>query len=128
MKALSGRRTDSLRTSLACIALTVLLGACAHATARRTPVGEAVAAKPKDCQIEVISILPAGKGYREICLIEARSEGILRDSTLQDKLSVMKEQACLCGADALLVRSYSPGAGLEWHPGGALATAIRWVP
>ena len=81
---------------------------CSSAKFVRT--GTQYAAKQNDCSMKVYMVKPPRAPYEEICIINVKSgTGFFADKELIKLLPKVKEQGCLCGADAVYIKNSKDG-------------------
>jgi uncharacterized OsmC-like protein len=86
-------------------ALALLALFCGCSSINVVPTGKRYPAKAKDCELEVFSqTSPPKKIFTEVCLIDARVTASSFNSSPGNKaLDRAKNEACKCGADAIIV-------------------------
>jgi hypothetical protein len=106
----------------------LLLSGCASRTAA---VLKQAPPKPKGCQIEVFEQeTDVKRPYEKLCLMSETAKG---SAALKKAVERIKEQACLCGADAVVLKGETVGFTstfllLNTHRKLTVeATAIRWT-
>ncbi|HEY0484442.1 MAG TPA: hypothetical protein VGD37_43275 [Kofleriaceae bacterium] len=111
----SWRRGPVLTSVLAAAAV-----ACAPAAPQRFP------AKPPDCALETLKILPQ-RPY-----IELETFNLHSPESMRDVLDIVQERACRDGADAIYApkggRAYSYAIALKWSAAPAPAAAPPPAP
>jgi hypothetical protein len=87
------------RLALATAATGLFLAHCGLEPAVQVvQTGPAMMPLADDCSVEVRSLPPTDRAYRELCLLTARG----RDGT-EDLIASLRRRACGCGADALVI-------------------------
>lgn len=86
-------------------------------------------AKPKDCPIQVLTQAPKKK-FQEVCMLNARGgQSIFESKSVEGLIPDLKEKACECGADAIIIKNAKEGGYNFAGPADraeASVTAIRF--
>jgi hypothetical protein len=87
--------------------------------------------KPLGCNIEVLTVVPTGKKFEELCLLSARGgQSIFESKSVHGLIPDMKDKACQCGADAIILKDSKEG-GYNFAGSAdraqASATAVRYL-
>jgi hypothetical protein len=90
-----------------------------------------VPAKPDDCPVTIYSSEGEVKQpFETLCLLNARtSSGLFNNRSLEEATRRLKEAACKCGADAVIVTDLARETMSSWSWGrsGAKGIAIRYT-
>lgn len=107
--ALAARTTRGCAGLLVGAALLALAG-CATTGVVRT--GSVAAAKPADCSLEIYaSRADVPRPFTSVCIVSTESGSTLfSDRSDQGRMEAVREQACACGADAVVIRDMSRSA------------------
>ena len=108
-----------------------MLAAIGCATTNSIPLGEhTYPSKISDCPIQVFTQAPQRK-FEEVCLLNARGgQSIFEGKSVEELLPDLKEKACECGADAIIVKNSKEGGYNFAGPADraeASATAIKFI-
>lgn len=87
----------------------LLLAIAGCASTGMVKTGVARAPKPADCQLEIFASREEVKRpYDAVCLVSSESGSTLFDDRSDEgRLRAVSEQACACGADAIVIRDMS---------------------
>lgn len=109
----------------------ILLAVLGCATTNVTRMGE-VEYPPREigCKIDVLYEAPKKKKFERVCLISRiTSASVFDRKTLEAMLPDLSEEACQCGADAILLTQVEEGTVWGSHAtasGRATAFAIKY--
>ena len=95
------------------------LTSCAHTSVTRLNLN--LTAKPKNCQVSIYTEPSAiDTRYEEVCLIASSA------AYTNDAIQNAKEEACKCGADAILIWNVAASGNVIWgKQGHAMLKAYR---
>lgn len=101
------RRTAQWAAVLAAGAALSVLTGCATTGVVKT--GAAAAARPADCALDVYaSRADVPRPFASVCIVSTESGSTLfNDRSDEGRMQAVREQACACGADAVVIRSMS---------------------
>lgn len=99
-------------TLRAATALALALAAAGCATTGTVQTSEGRAAKSADCALDVFAArADVKRPFRSLCIISSESgRTLFNDRSDVGRLQAAKEQACACGADAIVIRDMSRSA------------------
>ena len=116
-----------MKMSLLVVAIIIGLQGCA--SINTMPVGKKLyEMKSEDCQLDVMSFPPNDKKYEEVCMVTMRSGLLTKQVT--NLLPKIKQTACACGADAIVIKSARQGGwslDLGANRAEMIIGAIRYV-
>jgi hypothetical protein len=129
-------QTTPLRKSrrwAALVAGTALLALSGCATTGVVKTGTAAAAKPADCLLDMyLSRADVPRPFASVCIVSTESGSTLfNDRSDEGRMQAVREQACGCGADAVVIRSMSRTAtqfGRGYSQARVTAEAIVYRP
>jgi hypothetical protein len=100
------------RGALFVVVSALALTATGCATTGVVQTGQTTAAKPANCALEVYaSRADIKRPYRSVCIVSSESgRTLFNDRSDAGRLQAAKEQACACGADAIVIRDMSRSA------------------
>lgn len=88
-------------------------------------------AKPYDCPLDVYMIEDdVKKPYEEICILDSKTgTNLFSRKTFEQAIKLAKPKACLCGADAILVKSVDKqGINLlHYGRGSAVVMGVKYL-
>ena len=104
-----------MRSLIYFLMVIILFFSCAKTS---SVVVNSVPPKAPGCEIEVMLNFPYDMDYKELCLISAQSgQSIFSDYSQEARIAQLKEEACKCGANALVLKSGQNGS-YNWGQGG----------
>ena len=103
MSARTTRRCAGLVVSAALLAL----AGCATTGVVRTGISET--ARPADCSLDIYaSRADVPRPFASVCIVSTESGSTLfSDRSDEGRMRAIREQACACGADAVVIRDMS---------------------
>ena len=106
--ALSSR---ALVSSLAVGAALLVLSGCASTGVVRTGAAS-TSAKPANCSLDIYAArADIARPFDSVCIVSSESgRTLFNDRSEEGRLQAVKEQACACGADAVVIRDMSRSA------------------
>ena len=65
----------------------------------------------RNCSIKVLAENPRDQKYEEVCLLTSARGGqsVFEEKTVEALLPDMKKEACVCGADAIVLKNSKAG-------------------
>ena len=127
---LAPRRLSTGPLLVAVSALTLAVTGCASTGVVQT--GQTRAAEEADCALNVYaSRADIKRPYQSVCIISSESgRTLFNDRSDAGRLQAAREQACACGADAIVIRDMSRSAnqiGVGYSQARISVEAISYV-
>lgn len=105
----AARYAGHIRATLSAAAIAMLAGCASTGVVH---VGAARSAKPANCALDVYaSRADVTRPFDSVCVVSSESGStLLNDRSDEGRLRAVSEQACACGADAIVIRDMSRSA------------------